>query len=203
MIAILDYGVGNLGSILNMLKRIGVRAALTTDPREIPIAEKVILPGVGNFDHCMVKLRESGFVPHLEEEVVKGGKPLLAICVGCQMLMERSEEGVQPGLGWLKGGVKRFDDSILKQGLKIPHMSWTDVRPVGDSPLFRSMEDPRFYFVHSYHLDCGDPSDVSGEATYGYGFPASVQKRNLHGVQFHPEKSHRFGMRLLENFSAL
>lgn len=203
MIAILDYGVGNLGSILNMLKRIGVRANLTTDPAGISVADKVILPGVGNFDHCMVKLRESGFIPHLEEEVIKGEKPLLAICVGCQMLMERSEEGVQPGLGWLKGGVKRFDETILKQGLKIPHMGWTDVSPLGENPLLRSIEAPRFYFVHSYHLDCEDPSDVTGEATYGYRFPASVQKRNLYGVQFHPEKSHRFGMRLLENFSAL
>ena len=203
MTAILDYGVGNLGSILNMLKRIGSRAFLTSDPSAVSEADRVILPGVGHFDHCMSSLRESGFIPELEKHVLRGGKPMLSICVGCQMLMERSEEGTQPGLGWLKGRVRRFDEKRLPPGLKIPHMGWSDVTPIREDPLFESLPKPRFYFVHSYHVECEDARDVSGSATYGYEFPASLRKDNIHGVQFHPEKSHRFGMKLLENFSGL
>jgi glutamine amidotransferase len=203
MIAILDYGVGNLGSIRNMLKKMGHPSVITSDPREIEAADKLILPGVGHFSHCMSRFVGSEFYTMATDKVLVRRTPILCICVGCQMLMEHSEEGDAPGLGWIKGDVVRFDPAKAAQPIKIPHMGWTDVCPRPGNPLFLGIENPRFYFVHSYHLRCQEKDAVAGESVYGYPFAAAVQKGNIFGVQFHPEKSHRFGMRLLENFSSL
>ncbi|THU41526.1 imidazole glycerol phosphate synthase subunit HisH [Niastella caeni] len=200
MIAILDYGIGNVSSIRNMLKKIGVPATITADLAVIEQAKKLILPGVGHFDYCMNQLKAAPFYDLLQQQVINNKVPVLGVCVGCQMLMESSEEGNENGLGWLKGKVIRFKKDQLPAGFKIPHMGWNDVHPAAKNGLYAGFETPRFYFVHSYHLVCDEATVVSATAQYGYEFTASVQQDNIMGVQFHPEKSHRFGMKLYENF---
>lgn len=200
-IVIADYGIGNLGSIRNMFKRIGVDAVISGDPGLIREADKLLLPGVGHFDYCMEQLKKSTFYELLNQRVLDEKVPVMGVCVGCQMLMESSEEGTEKGLGWLKGKVVRFRSEDLPAALKIPHMGWADVQPKGDDILYKGIDEPRFYFVHSYHLICDEPVDETGVARYGYDFTVSVQKENISGVQFHPEKSHKFGMKLYENFA--
>lgn len=199
-IAILDYGIGNVASISNMLKRVRAKSIVTSDVKQIAGCDKLILPGVGHFDYCMQQLKKSSFYDLLNELVLIKKVPVLGVCVGCQMLMEKSEEGKEMGLGWLKGDVVKFDKEKLPANFKIPHMDWTDVNPIQGS-LYYEIEDPRFYFVHSYHLQCKDASMITATANYGYEFPASVADNNIMGVQFHPEKSHKFGMKLYENFA--
>ncbi|HEY4875578.1 MAG TPA: imidazole glycerol phosphate synthase subunit HisH [Puia sp.] len=201
MLTIVDYGVGNLASIKNMLKKVGCDALISSNESEIFSSDKLILPGVGAFDTCASKLKESGLLSVLNEKALEEKIPLLGICVGCQLLMEKSEEGIEPGLGWIKGDVKKFDQKRMSADLKIPHMGWTDVELNKASLLFKNMyEEPRFYFVHSYYPAPMNSDDVLMYADYGYKFAAAVEHENIMGVQFHPEKSHKFGMKLLENF---
>jgi len=201
MLTIVDYGVGNLASIKNMLKKIGAEAQISSDPSVISAAEKLILPGVGAFDTCAQKLQESGLTGLLNQKALVEKIPVLGICVGMQLLMSGSEEGILPGLGWINGKIIRFRQDQLPSELKIPHMGWTDVFPNKSSRLFDNMyEDPRFYFVHSYHPAADNDSDVLVYAQYGYKFAAGLEHENIMGVQFHPEKSHKFGMKLLDNF---
>ena len=157
MVAILDYGIGNINSILNMFKKIGVKAAASSDPSVIANADKLILPGVGHFDYCMQQLRNSNFYELLHQKVLEDKIPLLGVCVGCQMLMEASEEGREKGLGWIRGSVVRFKADQMNANLKIPHMDWTEVYPKDSCLLYSGIADPRFYFVHSYHVQCDDP----------------------------------------------
>lgn len=203
MLAIVNYGVGNLASIFNMLKKIGVAAVVADKPGEIEKADKIILPGIGAFDHCMQQFNQSGFRPLVEDMVFNKKTPVLGVCVGSQMLMESSEEGSEPGLGWLKGKVVRFKKEQLPQAYKIPNMSWTDVKPANNARIYQDIAEPRFYFVHSYHIMPDHRSDITGIAEYGHEFTASVGKDHIQGVQFHPEKSHKFGMQLYSNFSKL
>lgn len=200
MVAILDYGIGNVSSILNMLNKAGAIAKITSDPAQIQEADKLILPGVGHFDYCMQQLRKSSFHDLLQHRVMVEKVPILGVCVGCQMLMESSEEGVEKGLGWIEGKVVKFDRSRLSPKMKIPHMGWNDIQPLNGCRLYENIEEPRFYFTHSFHLVCKDESKVTGTSEYGYTFTASVKQDNIMGVQFHPEKSHRFGMQLYQNF---
>ncbi|MBS1659708.1 MAG: imidazole glycerol phosphate synthase subunit HisH [Bacteroidetes bacterium] len=201
MIAIVDYGVGNLASIMNMLKKAGVDAIVTSDPVLIESAAKLILPGVGAFDTCAGKLQESGLLPLLNKKVLEDKTPVLGVCVGMQLLLEGSEEGELPGLGWIKGRVVKFRPEMLPAGYKIPHMGWTDVILSKPSRLFEGMyEEPRFYFVHSYYAQPVNPEDILVRADYGPPFTAGMENNNIMGVQFHPEKSHKFGMKLLSNF---
>ena len=201
MLTIVDYGVGNLASIKNMLKKVGCDALISSNESEILSADKLILPGVGAFDTCANKLKESGLLSALNKKALEEKIPLLGICVGCQLLMEKSEEGIESGLGWIKGEVKKFDQQQMTGDLKIPHMGWTDVELNKPSLLFKNMYDePRFYFVHSYYPAPINSDDVLMYANYGYKFAAAVERENIIGVQFHPEKSHKFGMKLLENF---
>lgn len=200
MIAILDYGIGNIGSIDNMLKKIGAAAIITSDNEIISNASKLILPGVGHFDYCMQQLKASPFFSLLQQKVLIQKTPVLGVCVGCQMLMNSSEEGSEEGLGWINGKVVKFDKRRLPQNFKIPHMDWTDVSPLSENALYAKIEEPRFYFVHSYHLQCDHEKNITATANYGYSFPASVADGNIMGVQFHPEKSHKFGMQLYSNF---
>jgi len=199
MITIIDYGVGNLGSIRNMLRRVDADVTVSSDAAEVRAADKLILPGIGSFDHAVRELRASGLVPLVERRVLEEKVPLLGICVGAQLLLARSDEGSEPGLGWIDGETVAFPSNAA---LKIPHMGWTDVVAHKPSALWRGLEDEaRFYFVHSYRLSCTHPEDVLATAVYGDEFPAAIERGNLAGVQFHPEKSHRFGMTLLRNFA--
>jgi glutamine amidotransferase len=203
MIAIVDCGIGNLGSVLNMLRRVGAPAVVTGDPGVVADAEKLVLPGVGAFDHGMTSLRRSGLIPTLERRVLNEGVPILGICLGLQLFMQSSEEGVEPGLGWLHGRTVRFrlgDDR--HEGLKVPHMGWNTVKPARPGVWPSLRDGPRFYFVHSYHVECDDAADVLATARYGYDFAAAARRGNVVGVQFHPEKSHRYGMALLRDFAA-
>lgn len=201
MLTIVDYGVGNLASIKNILKKIGVQSEISSDETTIAAADKLILPGVGAFDTCAQKLEESGLLTTLHEKVLNQKIPVLGVCVGMQLLTEGSEEGILPGLGWIKGQVVKFKKTQLPEGFKIPHMGWTDVTVSKPSKLFENMyDDPRFYFVHSYHAQLTNNEDEVIRAKYGYPFTAGIEYENILGVQFHPEKSHKFGMKLLENF---
>lgn len=204
MICIIDYGVGNLGSILNMLKRVGAPAIVSSEPDAIRAADRLILPGVGAFDTGMRNLAERELIPVLEERALGDRVPVLGLCLGAQLLTERSEEGSLPGLGWIPGETVAFALDPADTHLKVPHMGWSTVRLPRPLPLFEGLEEEaRFYFVHSYHLSCPDPEHVLAYAEHGDEFPAAIGAGNVLGVQFHPEKSHRFGMRLLKNFAEL
>lgn len=203
LIAVADYGLGNVGSVVNMLKYLGAEACVAQDEATFGRAEKVILPGVGAFDRGMELITSSGVARILEKMVLERGCPLLGICLGMQLLANKSEEGERPGLGWIDADVKRFVKSNGTGGreLRIPHMGWNDVRPIPTSRLFSGWEDEaRFYFVHSYHVVPNDSQLVSATATYGVEFVAGIERANIFGVQFHPEKSHKFGMELLRRF---
>lgn len=200
MITVVDYDIGNLSAVANMFKRIGAECEITSDAEKIRNATKLVLPGNGAFDACMRALHQTGLIPVLEEKVLQGLTPLLGICVGAQMLGRGSEEGIEKGLGWLDMIVKRFPSTL---NLKIPHMGWTEVERIRpEDPLVSGLDDrPRFYFVHSYYMEPEDSQYVLLSAHYGIDFAAAVRSGNIVGVQFHPEKSHRYGKQLLEQFS--
>ena len=200
MITIIDYNMGNLGSISNMLKKIGVDAMVTADTRAIASARKLILPGVGAFDAGMDSLERSGLLPVLKERVLQACVPTLGICLGMQLMTRRSDEGTRKGLGWIDAEALRFRPA--NAALKVPHMGWNRVMPVRSAPLTEGLPDePRFYFVHSYYVHCHDVGDVLLTTPYGVVFHSAFQRGNVAGVQFHPEKSHKFGMALLRNFA--
>ena len=200
MIQIINYGLGNLGSVQNMLKRINVQSVIVKSPRDL-MAEKIILPGVGSFDTGMNNLLNDGWIEVLNEKVLKEKVPALGICLGMQLMTNRSEEGHLGGLGWIDGEVLKFPANKLK----IPHMGWNIVRAVnGDASILRSeIDELRFYFVHSFYVKVYNPSDELGVTYYGDSFTSAFRRQNIYGVQFHPEKSHKFGMMLLKNFAAL
>lgn len=201
MIAIIDYGLGNLGSIANMLKVIGEKSVITSDVQKIEKADKLILPGVGAFDAGMKQLSERGLVSFLQEQVLQEGKPILGICLGMQLLGRKSEEGKMRGLGLIPFDNIRFRIDPASN-LKVPHMGWDIVNFTKGSPLIEGIDGvQRYYFVHSYHAVCDYPENSLMTCDYGYEFTAAVVKGNIMGVQFHPEKSHNFGMKLLENFA--
>jgi len=202
MIVIVDYNTGNLGSILNMFKKIGHKAAISADPQQVAAASKLVLPGVGAFDVGMLNLDKSGLIPLLNKRVVEDGVPTLGICLGMQLMASCSEEGKRTGLGWVDANVIRFQSHALSSPLKIPHMGWNRVLMRRPSPLTSELPDePRFYFVHSYFVRCNRAEDVLLTTNYGETFDSAFQSGNVWGVQFHPEKSHKFGMALLRNFA--
>ena len=202
MIAVIDYGVGNVGSILNMLKKIGVEAIIASNEETINNVDKLILPGVGAFDVGMKRLANQGLIEVIKKFAVVDHKPLLGICLGMQMLGESSEEGIEKGLGLIPfhNIHFRFDGNTK---LKVPHMGWDIITSdKNEDPLLYGLSDQqRYYFVHSYHAVCDNKDNILMNCEYGYPFTAAVKKDNIYGVQFHPEKSHRFGMALLENFA--
>ncbi len=201
MIAIIDYGAGNIASIVNMLKRLGHAAVLSSDPAVVEQAERLILPGVGHFDYGMQKLEDSGIIPLLNRRVLEEKIPILGICLGLQLFTKRSDEGVRPGLGWIDAETISFDRSKLRVTDRIPHMGWSTMQITRPSRLFSPLDGAsRFYFVHSFHLQCYERRDVIGQVTHGYPIDVAVELGNIFGVQFHPEKSHRFGMEVLRNF---
>lgn len=204
MVGIIDYGLGNLGSIQNMLKTIGEKSVITSDEKRIEQVDRIILPGVGAFDAGMEQLEQRGLIPVIQNEA-SNGKPILGICLGMQLLGRKSEEGKREGLGLIPFDNVRFDFSqvgeTLRKQLKIPHMGWDIVEFEQNKPLLQDIKGTqRYYFVHSYHAVCDTKENVLMTCDYGYTFAAAVCKGNIYGVQFHPEKSHDFGMRIFENF---
>ena len=198
MVTIVDYKVGNLGSIQNMLKKIGAACEITSDPERLKSAEKIILPGVGSFDSGMESSKKYSLLEVLNDKVLKERIPILGICLGSQLLCKESEEGKLKGLGWINAKVKKFNFTDRKY--KVPHIGWNYTRLQKESNLFKDMfEDPKFYFVHSYYMDVADNSGLT-KTKYSFNFDSAEKKDNILGVQFHPEKSHKFGMKLLENF---
>ena len=199
MVGIINYGLGNLGSIQNMLKAIGEKSVISSDKDVLNKCDRYILPGVGAFDAGMKKLSESGLDVYIKEKANNEKKPILGICLGMQLLGRKSEEGTLPGLGLIPFDNIRF--RLEDTDLKVPHMGWDIVEFKQDNPLLRGLEGTqRYYFVHSYHAQCDSKENVLMTCDYGYEFATSVVKDNIMGVQFHPEKSHDFGMALLRNF---
>jgi glutamine amidotransferase len=202
MIVVVDYGVGNLGSIINMLKKVGVKAVVSSEPDMLQQAEKLILPGIGAFDVGMNKLNERGLVPLLNYLALEKKVPFLGLCLGLQLMTKKSEEGLAQGLGWFDAETVRFRFGAEQTHLKVPHMGWNMIDVCRPHPLFTDLEAlSRFYFVHSYHVQSHDPEAVLAETDYGFRFHSILGKGNLLGAQFHPEKSHKYGMRLLKNFA--
>lgn len=202
MIVIIDSGVGNVGSIANMLRKVGAEPMVSRDPGVIDRAEKLILPGVGAFDEGMSVLQRHGLVEVLTERVLRAGVPILGLCLGMQLLTRGSEEGRLPGLAWLDARTVRFRFSAGEGGLRVPHMGWNEVRPCRSHPLLAGLDgEARFYFAHSYHVECADRALVLGETGYGRPFASAISRDNIMGLQFHPEKSHRFGLTVLKNFA--
>ncbi len=201
MIVVVDYGMGNLGSIVNMVKKVGGKATVSAGPQDLAHADRLILPGVGSFDNGMANLRRRGYVGPLEDKVLAQGTPILGICLGMQLLSATSEEGREAGLGWIEAETVRFAFDSSQPHLRVPHMGWNSIAVRQEHPLLPDREKPRrFYFIHSYHVRCRDPSNVLATTVYGIEFTSAVVKGNIVGVQFHPEKSHRFGMDLMRQF---
>jgi glutamine amidotransferase len=204
-ITIINYGAGNLLSVKNMLKKAGANEVLISDRSdEIADAEQLILPGVGHFDFGMKSLKSSGLIPVIEKKVFEDKTPILGICLGAQLMTQSSDEGSESGLGWVEAKTVAFDKMKFAMPLKVPHMGWNDVNSKKDCTLFKDMHtDPRFYFVHSYHFQMDHAEDIWLETEYGYKFCAAFQRDNIYSCQFHPEKSHKFGLQLMKNFVEL
>jgi len=204
MITIVDYGLGNIRAFSNVYKRMNIDARVAARAEDLAGATKLILPGVGAFDHAMELLQASGMRHALDDLVMKRKVPVLGICVGMQILANASDEGEMPGLGWIPGRVRAFRSVPQSAGLPLPHMGWNDVQPATGAALFGGMEsDARFYFLHSYFFECARPEFTAATATYGIDFSCAVRSDNVYGVQFHPEKSHHCGAQLLRNFAEL
>jgi imidazole glycerol-phosphate synthase subunit HisH len=202
MISIVNYGVGNVHAIQNIYKRLNIAAAITSSPEQLRAAERIVLPGVGAFDWAMKRLNESGMREALDEAVLRGRRPVLGICVGMQMMALRSDEGVVPGLGWIDAEVKKFDHASFTQKTHLPHMGWNSVEPRKQDGLFRHLgSTARFYFLHSYYFVPHNEADVLAITNYNGRYASGVGSGNIFGVQFHPEKSHQWGIQLLKNFA--
>ena len=204
MITIVDYGCGNIKAIVNIYDRLRLEVAIARTPGELRAADKIILPGVGAFDHVMARLDESGMRGVLDDLVKTKKRPVLGICGGMQIMASRSDEGQREGLRWLEGEVRRFGTSTGAQPVRLPQMGWNDVWTCRANGLFKNLEaDAVFYFLHSYYLECSNARDVLAVAEYGKQFAAAVNADHIFGVQFHPEKSHRWGVQLLKNFGSV
>lgn len=204
MIKIIDYGIGNIQAIINVYKRLHIPVSIAKTVADLASADKLILPGVGSFDQAMQEFTKSGLREKVTELVLQKKTPVLGICVGMQMLAERSDEGAEIGLGWIPGRVRSFSSLPAIENLALPHMGWNDVRPAKGNALFKGIEsDACFYFLHSYFFECQSCESEAAQSDYGVDFSCAVVKDNIYGVQFHPEKSHSFGETLLKNFAEL
>jgi glutamine amidotransferase len=202
VITIVDYGLGNIHAFLNLYRRMGIEARAARSADQLRDARLLILPGVGHFDHAMERLDASGMRDTLDELVLTHGVPVLGVCVGMQILARGSDEGERAGLGWVDGHVRAFAGWEPARGLPLPHMGWNDVRARETGGLFAELEtDSRFYFLHSFFFECARADDAAAVACYGADFTCAVRHEHILGVQFHPEKSHHFGARLLHNFA--
>jgi glutamine amidotransferase len=207
VISVLDYGCGNLGSVVNILKHIGVSVEVIGKPDEVKRATKIILPGVGKWDAGVQCLKGSGLLNALEERILGDKIPILGICLGMQLMLDSSEEGCLPGLGWVSGDVKAFNlghQSCVLQQLPVPHMGWNSVQVTQKSKLTESLGDnSKFYFVHSFYADVKNSEDILLQSHYGHDFTSGISKGNIYGLQFHPEKSHKYGMGIFKSFASI
>ena len=204
MIGIVDYGLGNVRAFANIYGQLNIPFTIATKAADLDGVTRVILPGVGAFDQAMHRLVQSGMKEPLERMVLRDKVPVLGVCVGMQILMATSEEGTSAGLGWIEGNVVRFQRPPADSSICIPHMGWNNVRTIKEAALFRDLgEDAMFYFLHSYYIRCDRPQDILALTDYGGDFACAVQHGNVLGVQFHPEKSHGYGIQLLENFAGI
>lgn len=204
MITIIDYGLGNIRAFLNVYVRLSIPVKVARVPGELENATKIILPGVGSFDYAMRRLNMSGMREVLEKRVLVEKIPVMGICVGMQMLADTSDEGTEAGLGWIKGRVRKFDPNLLPFKSRLPHMGWNSVMTKTEVGLFSGIGDQaRFYFLHSYYFDCDEKSQVISHTDYGITYASALKKENIFGIQFHPEKSHKNGIRVLNNFAKL
>ena len=201
MITIVDYGVGNISAFKNVFKRLNIASSIAKSSSDLENATKLILPGVGSFDYAISQLNLSGMRKKLDELVIEKKIPVLGICVGMQMMGKGSEEGASEGLNWVDAQVLKFDESLLKTRVKLPHMGWNEVKPVKESKLFKNInEEAIFYFLHSYYFKCNNSNHVLGVSDYGSSFSSCINFENIYGVQFHPEKSSIDGTQVLTNF---
>ena len=204
MIGIVEYGSGNVAAIMNLLKHKKIAHFVSNNPKELRKADRFLLPGVGAFDPTISHLTEAGILETLKEEVHGKGKLLMGICVGMHLLAEASEEGNRTGLGWVPGQVCKIDTTALRNRPHLPHMGWNSISLTREDPLFTGIDvEQGFYFLHSYFFDATMPNNVLASVDYGKAMPCAVRNKNVYGVQFHPEKSHSNGMRLLQNFAEL
>lgn len=204
MITIIDYGVGNINAFVNVYKRVNVPVKIAQNTADLKGAEKLILPGVGHFDHAMKELNNSGMREELDRLVLQEKIPVIGICVGMQMMANRSDEGSMEGLKWIDASVRKFDENKIHQVTRLPHMGWNDVKPKKDVKLFQGLEeDAIFYFLHTYYFECNDPDDIMAITEYGGEFASAAHHENKYGIQFHPEKSHHYGEILLHNFAKI
>ncbi len=202
MIGILDYGLGNVIAFQNIYNRLGVKSVLVSNTEQLSRVNKIIIPGVGAFDWAIRRLKDSKLIDLLNERVISERVPVLGVCVGMQVMLESSEEGESPGLGWIQGTVEQLHKTG-DSSLPLPHMGWNNIELTDDNPLFDGLRDARFYFLHSYCVSQSVKADSVVFASYGKSFAAAISKSNVHGVQFHPEKSHHWGVRLLTNFEKI
>ncbi len=204
MISIIDYGLGNVHAFANMYREMNIPTRLVHNLEELEGSTRFILPGVGSFDLAMKLFKESGMCEKVSEMVLEKNIPVLGICVGMQMLANSSEEGKEAGLGWISGKVKKIDESKLSQRTHLPHMGWNDIKVKPDQKILKGLEEKaKFYFLHSYYFQSDKTENVLAEVEYGQQFPCVVGRKNIYGVQFHPEKSHSFGSKLLKNFAEI
>lgn len=204
MITLIDYGVGNIFAFQNVYKRLDIPTKIAKTAADLENAQKLILPGVGAFDYAMGQLNASGMRQKLDELVLEKNIPIIGICVGMQMMGNRSDEGNSEGLKWIDADILKFDESLIQQRTKLPHMGWNDVSPITGHPLFKELEkDAIFYFLHSYFFKCNIPANSIAISDYGISFTSAVNSNNIYGIQFHPEKSHQYGEKLLHNFAQL
>jgi glutamine amidotransferase len=202
MITIIDYGVGNIKAFFNIFNKLSINVKIAQKPEDLLGATKLILPGVGHFDYAMKRFSESGMLNIVNDMVLNKNIPVLGICVGMQMLAKSSEEGELSGLGWIDATVKKIDSNLLVQYTRLPHMGWNDIIVKAKNPILNNLDyNSRFYFLHSFYFDPNIVSDSIAIATYGKEFCCVVNHKNIYGVQFHPEKSHHFGIQLLNNFA--
>lgn len=204
MIGIIDYGVGNISAFVNIYNKLDINIKIAKKPSDLEGITKLILPGVGAFDHAMNELNNSGMVERLNELVLVDKLPVIGVCVGLQMMAAKSDEGVLPGLGWIDANVKLFDVTKINFKTHLPHMGWNDITPVKENLIFKNLEkNSKFYFLHSFYFECNNDEDIIAVSDYGIKFTCAINKGNIYGTQFHPEKSHNFGIQLLKNFATL
>ena len=204
MITLIDYGVGNIFAFQNVYKRLNIPTKIAKRKEDLANAKKLILPGVGSFDYAMAQLNASGMREKLDELVLEKKVPVIGICVGMQMMGNRSDEGKLEGLKWIDSEILKFDQNLIQQRTKLPHMGWNDVAPINNHPLFIGLEkEAIFYFLHSFYFKCKNETESIAVSNYGISFSSAVHRENIYGIQFHPEKSHQYGEKLLRNFANL